>query len=62
MSEPQRPVFEGEIPTTEESQADDLNRRDFMKVADDHIAGRSENSRLLWQLLMLDKSVSRIFG
>jgi asparagine synthase (glutamine-hydrolysing) len=34
----------------------------MLKVADDHIAGRSDNSRLLWQLLMLDKSVSRIFG
>lgn len=32
------------------------------KVAEDHISGRSDNSRLLWQLLMLDKSVSRIFG
>jgi asparagine synthase (glutamine-hydrolysing) len=32
------------------------------KVAEDHISGRSDNSRLLWQLLMLEKSVSRIFG
>ena len=32
------------------------------KIADDHIAGRSDNSRLLWQLLMLDKSLSRLFG
>ena len=32
------------------------------KVADDHIAGRSDNSRLLWQLLMLDKSLQRLFG
>lgn len=32
------------------------------KIADDHISGRSDNSRLLWQLLMLEKSVSRIFG
>ena len=32
------------------------------KVAEDHIAGRSDNSRLLWQLLMLDKSLSRLFG
>jgi asparagine synthase (glutamine-hydrolysing) len=34
----------------------------MLKAADDHIAGRSDNSRMLWQLLMLDKSVSRIFG
>jgi asparagine synthase (glutamine-hydrolysing) len=32
------------------------------KVTEDHISGRSDNSRLLWQLLMLEKSVSRIFG
>jgi asparagine synthase (glutamine-hydrolysing) len=32
------------------------------KVAEDHISGRSDNSRLLWQLIMLDKSVSRVFG
>jgi asparagine synthase (glutamine-hydrolysing) len=31
------------------------------KVAEDHISGRSNHSRLLWQLLMLEKSVSRIF-
>ncbi|MFK7843121.1 MAG: XrtA/PEP-CTERM system amidotransferase [Sphingorhabdus sp.] len=32
------------------------------KAADEHIAGRSDNSRLLWQLLMLDKSMERLFG
>jgi asparagine synthase (glutamine-hydrolysing) len=32
------------------------------KVADDHISGRSDNGRLLWQLIMLEKSVGRIFG
>ncbi len=32
------------------------------KLAEDHISGRSDNSRLLWQLLMLEKSVERIFG
>ncbi len=31
------------------------------KVADDHIAGKADNSRLLWQLLMLDKSLQRLF-
>jgi asparagine synthase (glutamine-hydrolysing) len=34
----------------------------ILKVAEDHISGRSDNSRLLWQLLMLEKSVGRIFG
>ena len=28
------------------------------KVADDHIAGRADHGRLLWQLLMLDKSLA----
>lgn len=32
------------------------------KVAEDHIAGKSDNGRLLWQLVMLDKSVERLFG
>ena len=32
------------------------------KVAEDHIAGRSDNARLLWQLIMLEKSVAKIFG
>ena len=32
------------------------------KIAEDHISGRSDNARLLWQLLMLEKSVERIFG
>ncbi len=32
------------------------------KIAEDHISGRSDNSRLLWQLTMLDKSMARLFG
>jgi len=32
------------------------------KVADDHISGKSDNSRLLWQLVMLDKSLERLFN
>ena len=28
------------------------------KVADDHIAGRADHGRLLWQLLMLDRSLA----
>jgi asparagine synthase (glutamine-hydrolysing) len=34
----------------------------LLKVAEDHIGGLSDNSRLLWQLLMLEKSVARLFG
>jgi len=31
-------------------------------VAQDHRSGRSEHGRLLWQLLMLDRSLQRLFG
>ena len=31
-------------------------------IADDHIAGRSDHGRLLWQLLMLDKSLSALIA
>jgi asparagine synthase (glutamine-hydrolysing) len=30
------------------------------KLADAHVSGRSDNSRLLWQLLMLDKALGRL--
>ena len=30
------------------------------RLADAHVAGRADNSRLLWQLLMLDKSLVRL--
>ena len=32
------------------------------RLAEDHRRGRSDHGRLLWQLLMLDKSLSRLFG
>ena len=32
------------------------------KVAADHRAGRADHGRLLWQLLMLDRSLSHVFG
>ena len=31
-------------------------------IADDHIAGRSDHGRLLWQLLMLDKSLATLIA
>ena len=31
-------------------------------ISDDHIAGRSDHGRLLWQLLMLDKSLSALIS
>lgn len=44
------------------SQLDWFDSKAIAKVADDHIAGRFDNSRLLWQLVMLEKSVARMFG
>lgn len=32
------------------------------KVADDHIVGRSDHGRLLWQLICLEKSITQVFG
>jgi asparagine synthase (glutamine-hydrolysing) len=32
------------------------------KAARDHKAGLADNGRLLWQLVMLEKSVKRLFG
>jgi asparagine synthase (glutamine-hydrolysing) len=32
------------------------------RVAAEHRSGRSDHGRLLWQLLMLDKSLQRLFG
>ncbi|MFU7528361.1 XrtA/PEP-CTERM system amidotransferase [Qipengyuania sp. ASV99] len=34
--------------------------RALAELADAHIAGRSDNSRVLWQLLMLEKSLSQL--
>jgi asparagine synthase (glutamine-hydrolysing) len=35
---------------------------ELAKIANDHRSGRSDHGRLLWQLLMLDKSLTRLFG
>ena len=32
------------------------------RIAEEHIAGRRDHGRLIWQMLMLDKSVERLFG
>lgn len=44
------------------AQLDWFDGKAIAKMAEDHIAGRADNGRLLWQLLMLDKSVSRLVG
>ncbi|HEX7657710.1 MAG TPA: hypothetical protein VF404_12015 [Sphingomonas sp.] len=31
-------------------------------LADDHRFGRAEHGRTLWQLMMLERSVARVFG
>ena len=32
------------------------------KIAADHKAGKADHGRLLWQLLVLDRSLARLFG
>ncbi|QUL38602.1 XrtA/PEP-CTERM system amidotransferase [Erythrobacter sp. JK5] len=34
--------------------------RSISRLADAHVSGRSDNSRVLWQLIMLEKSLSRL--
>jgi asparagine synthase (glutamine-hydrolysing) len=35
---------------------------ELSRIANDHRTGRADHGRLLWQLLMLDKSLTRLFG
>ncbi|WBO24123.1 XrtA/PEP-CTERM system amidotransferase [Sphingomonas abietis] len=35
---------------------------ELARVAGDHRSGRADHGRLLWQLMMLDKSLTRLFG
>ena len=44
------------------SQIDLFDSRMIAKAAEDHIAGRVNNGRLLWQLVMLEKSLAGLFG
>jgi asparagine synthase (glutamine-hydrolysing) len=44
------------------AQLEWFDSKAMAKIAEDHITGRSDNSRLLWQLIMLEKSVGRVFG
>jgi asparagine synthase (glutamine-hydrolysing) len=39
-----------------------FNPSAIARIAADHRAGKAEHGRLLWQLLMLDKSLQRLFG
>ena len=39
-----------------------FERGQMAKLAQDHRAGRADHGRLLWQLLVLDKSLGRLFG
>lgn len=38
-----------------------FNTARLSEIAEAHIAGRSDNARLLWQLWMLDKAIDRVF-
>lgn len=39
-----------------------FDRAAIARVVDEHRSGRVEHGRLLWQLLMLDRSLKRVFG
>ena len=39
-----------------------FDSEEIARVAREHRAGRADHGRLLWQLLMLDKSMARLFG
>jgi asparagine synthase (glutamine-hydrolysing) len=36
--------------------------RTITRLAEDHRAGRAEHGRTLWQLVMLERSLARLFG
>ncbi len=42
------------------AQAGWLDRDRLARIAESHIEGRQDNSRLLWQLLMLDRSLEKL--
>ena len=39
-----------------------FDEREIGRIAAEHRSGRAEHGRLLWQLLMLEKSLQRLFG
>ncbi|MBC9031201.1 amidotransferase 1, exosortase A system-associated [Sphingomonas sp. JC676] len=39
-----------------------FDAKTIARLADDHRAGRAEHGRTLWQLLMLERSLARLFG
>ena len=44
------------------SQMDLFDSRAVASMAEDHIAGRANHGRLLWQLVMLEKSLHKLFN
>ena len=44
------------------SQMDLFDSRAVASMAEDHIAGRANHGRLLWQLVMLEKSLNNLFS
>lgn len=39
-----------------------FERRAFVRLAEDHRTGRADHGALLWQLLVLDRAMTRLFG
>lgn len=44
------------------SQMDLFDSRALAAMAEEHISGRADNGRLLWQLVMLEKSLNNLFA
>jgi asparagine synthase (glutamine-hydrolysing) len=44
------------------SQMDLFDSKAIAQAAEDHISGRTNNGRLLWQLVMLEKSLNKLFA
>jgi asparagine synthase (glutamine-hydrolysing) len=39
-----------------------FDMKTIQRIADDHQLGRAEHGRTLWQLMMLDRAMTRLFG
>ncbi|QLC21419.1 amidotransferase 1, exosortase A system-associated [Parasphingopyxis sp. CP4] len=52
----------GLVSSTALAETEWFNRPVIKQVVEEHQSGRKEHGRLIWQLLMLDRSLRRVFG
>ena len=52
----------GLISSTALAETEWFNRPAIKQIVEEHQSGRKEHGRLIWQLLMLDRSLRRVFG